>query len=119
MNKIVNLFLDTDLRNHHEGLAKIAMKKKVDIGGLKPGEHVIFINTSMTYIKMFSASGVLSSKKENKGKINMHSIEMIPEAFDSSGKLNWDKAERMAIEKQFAKYEKAKKTKETTKNAEA
>jgi len=115
-NRVIRIFKDTNMQNQHDGLAKIAMKNKVRVDQLGQGEHVVFINKACNYIKMYSANGVLTSKKE-KGTINMHSIEMIPLCFDPDGKLNWDKADRLALEKQLAKYDKRKVTKDV--NSEA
>lgn len=88
MTKLVNAFLDVDMRCQHDGLAKIAKKHRVDVWSLSPGEHVVFINRAMDRIKMFSPNGVLSYLRlKSDQRIDLDTLKYIPEAYDGSKDL--------------------------------
>lgn len=101
-NKVVHCFQKVDMRNQHDGLTRIAQKSKVRLDQLGAGEHVIFINANLNKVKMYSASGVLSYKRSDGGCLNLGMIEQIPLCFEG-GKVDWDKAEKLALEKQLAR----------------
>lgn len=101
MNKILRVFLETDMRSQHDGLIKVAKAQKVDLTSVNMGEHVLFINRKMDRIKLYSSSGVLSYFRSTKGRLSLHVIEQIPRCFDAKGKINWDQAERLALDKQL------------------
>lgn len=102
MNKILRVFLETDMRNQHDGLRIIAKEKDVHLDDLEPGEHVIFVNREMTRLKMFSAMGLLSYIKRDKG-IDMNVIEEIPKCFSARGGVDWKKAERLSLDRKLGK----------------
>lgn len=90
--KLVRVFFDTDMRNQHDGLLKIAKKEGVDAASIAPGEHILFINTKMNRMKMLSSGGVLSYWRGRQGeRVNLEAIQYIPDAF-SAGKINYTKA---------------------------
>lgn len=103
MNKILRVFLDTDMRKQHDGLFQVAADHKVNVKNLDPGEHVIFINSALNKIKIYSARGLLSYYRKDKGKIDLNLIEHIPESFNSFGVVEWKKAERTALEAKLGK----------------
>lgn len=95
-NKIIRVFLNTDMRNQHEGLIQMAKKQKVDPEKLEDGEHVIFVNAARNKLKVFSSNGLLSYKRQEKGRLNMEAIIRIPQSF-SGGNLNWKEAQKQAL----------------------
>lgn len=102
MNKILRVFLDTDMRNQHDGLEKIATKNKVSLIDLDQGSHVIFVNTRCNKIKIYSSNGVLSyMKKDTGGKLDLNMIEMIPHSFNQTGAIDWNKAAKLSLEKKL------------------
>ncbi len=98
-NHIVHLFKDADLRCQHDGLKVMASKSRVNLSKLVDGEHVVFINAAKNKVKMFSANEVLSYYRAPSGRLNLNMIEMIPRCFSASGAMDWNKADRMAIDK--------------------
>ena len=102
-NKIIRVFLGVDMRNQHDGLATLASKNKVTLANLDPGEHIIFINEKQNKIKVFSCRGTLTYIRKDKGRIDLNFIEMIPQAFNQFGELEWAKAEKLSLEKRLAK----------------
>jgi hypothetical protein len=83
MNKIVRFFPHADLRCQHDGLISMALKHKVNVLKLKPGEHAIFVNNAWNKLKMFSSGGVLSYLRLRTGRIDPRSIQHIPDAFQA------------------------------------
>ena len=91
------------MRNQHDGLTRLAFKHKVRLDNLGAGEHVLFLNTRLDKIKMYSANGVLSYYRAPGGnKLNLNMVSFIPQCFGGSG-MNWQKAERLAVESMLAK----------------
>lgn len=103
MNKIIRVFLNVDMRNQHNGLTRVAANESVDLLKIKPHEHVIFINTRKNKLKMFSTNGVLSYVMAKEGMLNLAMIEQIPRCFNQDSTLDWNKAQRLALEKQLGK----------------
>lgn len=99
---ILQIFHDTDLRNVHRGLAEIAKKHKVDVNKLRDNEHLIFLNSAKTKIKLYSSHGLVSYYVSPSGKLNLHMIDELPKAFGAQG-FDWKKAERVALEKLLKK----------------
>ena len=83
MQSLVQCFLDADMRCQHDGLAKIAKNKDMDVYKLRQGEHVVFVNSALDRVKMFSSGGVLSYLRLKKGKVNLETLRLIPEAFSN------------------------------------
>ncbi len=107
MNKVVHIFQNVDMRNQHDGLAKLAQKKGVKLAELDKGKHVIFINANVNKIKMYSTDGgpdgVLSYKRSSGGPLNLGMIENIPHCFGADGKIDWVKAEKITLEAQITR----------------
>lgn len=104
INSVVKVFLDTDMRLQHKGLREIASSKKINLSNLDIGEHVIFINTKLNRIKMWSRGNIISYLYKEKGRIDLQYIGEIPKAFDAHGKVDFDKAVRINLEKRLAKF---------------
>lgn len=105
-NTIVRVFKDTSMINQHDGLVRIALSKKVRLDTLGAGEHVVFLNSALNRVKMFSTNGVLSYYRVSKGKLNLNMIEMIPQCFNAKAGMDWEKADRLALEKLLTKVAK-------------
>lgn len=50
-NKVIRIFFESHLGNGHDGLAKLAKTKKIDVKNLSPGEFCIFINKRYSFKK--------------------------------------------------------------------
>ena len=96
MNKIVRVFLDTDMRCQHFGLREIAQRSKVNLKTLDQGEHVIFVNKSRNRVKLYSANGVLTYVWKEKGRLDMSTLAAIPYTFQN-GNLNMKRAEELTL----------------------
>jgi hypothetical protein len=97
MNKIVQVFLGADLRNSHDGLTALAKSKKIDVTKLEPGQFVLFINHSRDRLKLFAANNVIAYLKVPSGRLNMATISLIPQAFHTTGKIEYDKVLREVL----------------------
>lgn len=102
MNKVTRIFLNTDLRCQHNGLALVAGKENVRLDKLKPGEHVLFINTKRDKVKMYSRNGVLSYYKQ-KGRLDIEAVAKIPAAFGELNELTYVKSLRDVVKARLSK----------------
>lgn len=85
MNRITKLFYEVDLKCGHAGLGKLAAKHGVNVGGLKPGEHVLFVNKRRDKVKVMSHGGVLSYFKSLHGRLSLAEVRSrTGQAFRSS-----------------------------------
>lgn len=98
MSKLIQVFLHADLRCGHEGLAKLAKDNKIHVSSLLPGEFVIFINSKMDRLKLYTANEIIAYLKLKTGKIDLRAIQLIPQAFKASGRIEYDEALREVIE---------------------
>lgn len=98
MSKLIQVFLHADLRFGHEGLAKLAKDSKINVDILLPGEFVIFINSKMDRLKLYTANQIIAYLKLKTGKIDLRAIQLIPQAFKASGKIEYDVALKEVIE---------------------
>lgn len=104
MQNLIQCFLDADMRCQHDGLAKIAKRKDLDVYSLKKGEHVVFINSALDRIKMFSSGAVLSYLRLKKGKVNLETLRLIPEAFnDGNLEVAYSRALKQVLETKLKK----------------
>jgi hypothetical protein len=92
MSKIIQVFLGSDLRCSHEGLTQIAKEQKVDVTALVPGEFVIFINSGLNKIKLYTANEVVAYLRVKTGKVDIRTISLIPKAFLASGRIQYDES---------------------------
>lgn len=83
MNKIVRVFLDTNMACQHNGLRSLASKHGVKLEALDNREHVIFVNKARNRVKLYSANGVISYLWKEKGRLDMMALSMIPETFSN------------------------------------
>lgn len=104
MARALQVFLNADMRNGHNGLAALAKKYDMNVSKLTPGEYIIFINGAKDKIKLYAASNVVAYLKLPTGRVlDLNAIRFIPQAFQASGKIDYDSALRTAVEEQLKK----------------
>lgn len=103
MIRALQIFLGADMRNGHEGLAALAKKEKIDVAKLEAGQFVIFINNEKNKIKLYGAHNVVAYLKWNNGRIDMRTIQLIPQAFNASGRIDYDVILKEVIEKELGR----------------
>jgi hypothetical protein len=102
--RVLQIFLNADLRNGHEGLAELAKERGIDVTKLLPGQYVVFVNAGKDKLKLYAAANVLAYLKLTGGqKFDLRVIAFIPKAFNGSGKLDYDKALKDAVEEALRK----------------
>lgn len=109
--RLLYVFTNADLRMGHEGLAYEAAKYKtkeypdgIKVAEFLPGQLVVFINHKMDKFKIFAAHGVVAYKRLEKGRVfDMRAIQFIPQAFNATGKIDYDKLLSRVIEEAFKK----------------
>lgn len=95
---IVQVFLNVDMRNMHNGLGKIAKESGIDVNQLDPGQYVVFINSQKNKVKIFASNDVVAYHRTKSGKIQMETIREIPRSF-RGGAFDYDSALRVVLEK--------------------
>lgn len=104
MNKILRVFLNTDMRCNHLGLKKVAEEHKINLDRLREGEHVCFINRTRTMLKVYSKNDIISFMKSPKGQpIDLRVLELIPKAFQTKGGFTYTKLLRKSLASRFAR----------------
>jgi len=100
-NEVVNHFPDTDMRNGHAGLIKIAKEHNKDPKNLKRREFLLFTNTRNTVFKLFaSETVVVHYKSPDNSKIDPATFRLFPRYFNGTG-LNYKGALKERINKYF------------------
>jgi hypothetical protein len=100
-NRLIRVFTDTNLKNNHLGLEKIAKSKDVDVSKLDMGEFVVFVNRKRNALKMYAPGNIVAHLKlpENT-KIDMRTIALLPKHFNG-GEINYSGALKEYIKKEF------------------
>lgn len=95
-NKIIQVFLDSDMRNQFEGLTTLCANNKIKVPEKETGEFVVFINKRRNYLKILACNGtahpVLAAYKTPERIIDIRILSQIPRAFNATGKFDVDKA---------------------------
>jgi len=98
MNKVIRVFLNTDLRANHLDISSHALEYKINVNHLKTGEHICFINRAQTMIKVYSKNNIISFlKSPKKQKLDMNIISHIPDSFNVSGGFSYPKLLKKAL----------------------
>lgn len=105
-NKIVQCFLDTDMRMSFNGLGKLLLKNNIQIQSKEVGEFIVFINSRHTYLRIMACNGtphpvIASYRVPSKTPIDLRVIAMIPKAFNASGKFDIDQATAVLLRKEL------------------
>lgn len=100
--RIIQCFMDADLRGGHDWLADMARTHKINVKSLQPGEFVVFVNRAQDKIKMYASHNIVAYMKLEGGRrVTFDLICEIPRAFNANGRLDANKAMRDAAEKVF------------------
>lgn len=98
-SRVIQCYLNSDLRNGHEGLTALAKKNGIHTGKLEAGQYVVFINSRKDRLKLYAANNVVAYLKLEDGrKIDLNTIRLIPQVFNGSGKIDYDRALRETLE---------------------
>lgn len=100
---ILQVFLNADLRCGHDGLAQLAKKHGMNVAKIESGQFLIFINGQRSKVKIYAASNVIAYLKLDKGRLNMDTIREIPRVFAAKGRMDYDEALKLAVEKSLSK----------------
>lgn len=111
MNRLVRYFPMQDLRNGHDGLAKIAALERIDVNALGEGEFVAFANSKNTAVKFYTGGGVIAHVRVTKGHIDPRVIRHLPRYFNGTA-FNYSQAVESMMKEQFPKWFGKKTTKE-------
>lgn len=95
--KVLQVFLNTDMRYSFDGLTKLAKKHDIEWSKIYPGQYVVFINRKLTMLALFAANGVLVRYRSKNGRLDLRMIQEIPRAFRSSGRIDFDEALSSAL----------------------
>ena len=91
--RILQVFLNVDMRMAHDGLDEFSRHRSVDVSSLSAGQYVVFVNTSKDRIKVYASNNVVAYKRLKKGQsFDLRVIQEIPRAFNANGALDMDKA---------------------------
>lgn len=101
-NSIIRCYLNSDLRAGHDGLAKVALKDKIRVQELSPGEFVIFINARKDKVKVYAAQNVVAYLRSPSGRIDMNTIREIPRVFNGAA-INYDAALKKILSENLLK----------------
>jgi hypothetical protein len=101
--RLLQVFLNQDLRHGHDGLAQIAKDtSQLDVQKLLPGQYLVFVNSAMDRIKLYASGNVVAYQVLPKGqKVDIRAIKQIPRVFQSTGKLDYDKALETTVQDYF------------------
>lgn len=99
--RIAHIFRNCDLRCQHAGLEAIAKSAKVDLEMLAPGSICIFLNRKLDKVKTYVLGGIVSYYRAPSGRLNLMMIEQIPNSMGNKGRINWERAEMLALDKQL------------------
>lgn len=91
--RVIQCYLNSDLRCSHDGLAEVAKKDKIMVKSLEPGQYVVFINSKKDRMKVYASNNVLAYLRLEDGRrIDLNTVREIPRAFAASGRIDYDKA---------------------------
>lgn len=97
--KIKAVFPETPMYYSHLGLAKIAMKRKIDVKKLEPGEFVVFVNRPLNACKIFTHGNVIAYLRTvDNRRLEMRTIQLLPSYF-RGGQFHYDKALEQVLKK--------------------
>lgn len=98
-SRIVQCFLNADLRSGHVGLAKLARKHALDVQQLGAGEYVVFINAAKNKLKLYAANNVIAYyRSPSRGVIDLRVVANLPRVFTGTS-IRYDEALKTVLEK--------------------
>lgn len=81
--RIIQCFVDADLRGSHKNLQKTALAYKLDLAELQENEAVIFINKKRTLMKCAVKGNTFSFTRRD--HIDLEVVEYLPRYFGGDG----------------------------------
>lgn len=99
--QVIQCFLKSDLRCGHDGLAALAKKDGIRVKDLVPGQYVVFINARQDRMKLYATNQVVAYIKPEGGRIDLNTVREIPRVFLASGKIDYEAALRVRIEREL------------------
>jgi hypothetical protein len=97
--RILQCFLNADLRQGHDGLEKLARQNNIDVTRLHPGQYVVFVNSHRDKVKVYAANGVVAYYRHTGGRIyDLRVLQEIPKAFNGTATFNMDTALKTVVE---------------------
>lgn len=102
-NRVLQIFLNCDLRCAHDGLSEIARRQGIDVRTLNRGHYLCFLNAAKDRLKMFASGNIVAYLKAPKGsRIDLRLLCEIPKAFNGVS-IDHDAALKEALRKIFAR----------------
>jgi hypothetical protein len=102
-NRVLQVFLNADLRCSHDGLREIAKKGGLDVKDLQAGQYIVFLNAAKDRLKLYAAGNVVAYMKQpDRGKIDPRMIAELPRAFNGTA-IQYEVAIKEALVKIFAR----------------
>ncbi len=101
--RVLHWIPGVDLRAKHDGLAALAKEElKVDVGTLRPGEFVMFINVSWTQVALYGANNWLAyHRSRDGGRLNPKALMQLPR-FIRGNDVGYSQALDKVIRDEFA-----------------
>lgn len=99
--RIVQVFLNADMRQGHSGLKKLAESYGIYPELFERGEYLVFINRQQKMLKVMAGKDLIAFYKSPSGRLTMESIQYIPEAFLSDGNFEMGLAIKRALTQAF------------------
>lgn len=104
VGRVLQCFLNTDMRMGHDGLRKLAKDNKINVDDLQPGQYLVFINNAKDKLKIYASFGVIAYQRMEKGrKLDLNVIPYIPKAFNGTGRLDYEQSLKEVLEKALEK----------------
>lgn len=103
--RTTDIFLGADLRMGVTGLKLYAKARKVDLNELEPMTAVAFVNRDKTGVKLFTWNKVVAyiRAEEINRPIDLDAIQMMVQAFNEDGTMNYTEALRATLIKTLEK----------------
>ncbi len=100
--RVLQVFLNTDMRGGHNALILLGKSHGLDLPALQDSQAVIFINRKRTLMKIYVSGNTFSYTKRD--VIDLDVIRHIPKAFGANKSFSYDAAlEESLREKLFKK----------------
>lgn len=88
--RILQVFLNADLRGSHNSLILTGKTYGLQLDKLTENQAVIFINKKKTLMKVYVTGNTFSFTRRE--RIDLEAIKHLPEAFGATGEFDYDKA---------------------------
>lgn len=93
--RVLRLIQNTDMRCGQDGLLDLCSAFKVSAKELKPGELVVFVNSTHTMLKILASTGhgwTVTAYRSPRGRLEMRAVKHIPSCFTPGRQLHFDSA---------------------------